>query len=292
MKRKEYMSALKKYPVAVQLYSLREEAKRIGYIKVLERVSEYGYSAVEFAGFYDKKPREIRKALDDLGLTSSSAHGAVPTNANVAQIVDAAKEIGYKWHVTGFEEKLLTGESDCRKKAELLQAGAEILKKEGLRLAYHNHWWEFDKKFNGKYPHQIIMENAPDVYAQVDTYWAAVGGANVPEITRQLKTRIPMLHVKDGPINKEQPMTAVGEGKMDWKPVMSAINENILEWLIVELDWCATDMFEAVRKSVIYLVNNGFGRARDSKQHLVPALHSGQKHLGAFIPHRSVHQRY
>lgn len=68
---------------------------------------------------------------------------------------------------------------------------------------------------------------------------------------------------KDGPINREQPMTAVGDGKMDWQTVIGAVNENVLEWLIVELDQCATDMFEAVRKSVRYLVANGFGRARD-----------------------------
>jgi len=254
---------VKKIPVSLQLYSLREEAKKYGYIEILRKVSEYGYPAVEFAGFYEKKPAEIRKALDDFCLKVSSCHGAVPKSDNIAAIVDAAKELGCRWHVTGFGPDSFTSEDDCKKNAAILQEGAAALKKEGIGLAMHNHWWEFDKKFNGKYPHQIVMDAAPDVYAQLDTYWTAVGGANVPEIIRQISKRIPLLHIKDGPINREQPMTAAGEGKMDFPKIINAANENVLEWLIVELDRCATDMFEAVRKSISYLVNNGFGRARD-----------------------------
>ena len=41
---------------AVQLYSLRELAKREGAEAVLRTVSEAGYDGVEFAGFYDLSP--------------------------------------------------------------------------------------------------------------------------------------------------------------------------------------------------------------------------------------------
>lgn len=250
---------MKKYPVSVQLYSLREAVEQIGAGKVLQKVAECGYAAVEFAGFYEKTPREIKRVLDDLGLQASSAHGPLPSADNIAQIVDSAKELGYRWHVTGFGPDSFGSGDDCRKNADGLQAGALLLKKEGLRLAYHNHWWEFDRKFNNQYPHQILMESAPDLYAQLDTYWAAVGGVNVPKIISQLNQRIPLLHIKDGPINKDQPMTSVGDGKMVWEPIIRAAHENILEWLIVELDHCATDMLAAVKKSLLYLAQQGFG---------------------------------
>lgn len=253
---------MKKVPVSLQLYSLREEAKKYGYIEILKKVSGYGYPAVEFAGFYEKTPQEIRKVLDDLNLKASSCHGAIPKSDNIAKIVDTAKELGYQWHVTGFGANSFNSEDDCKKNAAILQEGALALKKEGIKLAMHNHWFEFDKKFNGKYPHEIVMDSAPDIYAQLDTYWVAVGGANVPEVIKKINKRIPLLHIKDGPINLEQPMTAVGEGQMDWKTIISTADENVLEWLIVELDRCATDMFAAVRKSVSYLVDNGFGLAR------------------------------
>jgi len=42
-------------------------------------------------------------------------------------------------------------------------------------------------------------------------------------------------------------MVAVGEGKMDVAGIVQAGTS--AEWLVVELDRCATDMLEAVRKS-------------------------------------------
>lgn len=253
---------MKNIPVSAQLYSLREEAKKLGYIEVLKKVAGYGYPAVEFAGLFGEKPGEIRKVLDGLGLKVSSAHGAVPTKENAAEIGDAAGALGYKWHVSGFGPKQFATEDDCKKTAEQFQAGALALKKEGLKFAVHNHYWEFDHKFNGKYPHEIMMELAPDVYAQIDTYWTAVGGANAAETVRKNARRAPLLHIKDGPLDKNLPMTAVGAGKMEWKPVLEAVDEKTIEWLIVELDCCATDMFEAVHKSLRYLVDNGFGCER------------------------------
>lgn len=254
---------MKKYPVSVQLYSLREEVKQSGYVEIFKKVAEFGYVAVELGDLYGKKPAEIKKALDDLGLKVSSNHGAVPKSDNIAQIVDTAKELGYHWHVTGFSRDSFADEEACLKTAEIMQAGAIALKKHGVKLAMHNHAWEFNKKINGRYPHQIVMDAAPDLHAQIDTYWAAAGGANVPEVIKKISSRVPLLHIKDGPMNKEQPMTAVGEGKMDFLPIIESADENILEWLIVEIDRCAGDMCEAVRKSLRYLADNRFGLARE-----------------------------
>jgi len=65
-----------------------------------------------------------------------------------------------------------------------------------------------------------------------------------------------LLHLKDGPGNKEEPMTAVGGGIMDWPAVIGAAADTT-EWVIVELDSCATDMTEAVAESYRYLTENG-----------------------------------
>ena len=37
-----------------------------------------------------------------------------------------------------------------------------------------------------------------------------------------LGSRVPLVHIKDGPAVKDQPMTAVGEGIIDWAPVIRA----------------------------------------------------------------------
>lgn len=250
----------KPYPVSVQLYSLRSEAEK-DFPAVLKKLSAFGYAGVEFAGFHKHGPKELRSILDDLNLKTPSIHGAFPTQENLKEIVETAHVLGYRWHVTGYGPDRFTSLDGCMKAAQEFQSAAEMLKKEGLTFGMHNHWWEFDHKFNGKTPHQILMENAPDLVAEIDTYWVKVGGEDPAGVIRDLKGRTPLLHIKDGPLDRNKAMTAVGQGKMDWKSVLAAADESV-KWLVVELDRCDTDMTKAVEDSLAYLVKNGYGRVK------------------------------
>jgi sugar phosphate isomerase/epimerase len=69
-----------------------------------------------------------------------------------------------------------------------------------------------------------------------------------------------LLHIKDGDFNPERTMTAVGDGEMNFPHVLEAMNPNVTQWLVVELDNCKTDMFEAVEKSYNYLTQNGLAK--------------------------------
>lgn len=239
-------------PVALQLYTLRDAAAK-GFPAVLEKTASFGYCAVEFAGLHGMAPQAVRRILDDLGLIACSNHGPMPDKNNLQELVDQAKALGYQWNVTSIGPDRFADEAATRRTAEALQEAAELLKAHGLRMAYHNHWWEFDKQFGGKTPHEILMEQAPSLYAQLDTYWAQVGGQDAADVVRRLGNRAPLLHIKDGPAVRDQPMTAVGAGKMDWQAVFAAADAT-LQWPIVELDSCATDMLEAARESARYLV--------------------------------------
>jgi hypothetical protein len=57
-------------------------------------------------------------------------------------------------------------------------------------------------------------------------------------------------------------MTAVGEGVMDIAGALQA--SEVPEWHIVELDRCATDMFEAVEKSHEWLVGKGLSHGQEA----------------------------
>lgn len=247
-------------PISLQLYSLREEAKD-GFPAVLKTVADMGYVGVEFAGLHDMKPAEVKKILDNLGLKASSTHGAFPAKENVSEIVETAKTFGYTRHISGF------GPDDCATlettlaAAKRAQAAADLLKGTGVTFGLHNHWWEFDKEFNGKTPHDVLMENAPGVFAEVDTYWVAVGGPDAAKVVKKLGARAPLLHIKDGPMVRDKAMTAVGAGGMDWKAVIGAAADST-EWLVVELDSCDTDMAVACAESCRYLTSNGLAKGR------------------------------
>ena len=62
-----------KFPVAIQVYSVRKEAENNLY-GTLKQIKAMGYDGVEFAGLYGHKPEEIREMCADIGLTPISAH--------------------------------------------------------------------------------------------------------------------------------------------------------------------------------------------------------------------------
>ena len=98
----------------------------------------------------------------------------------------------------------------------------------------------------------------PAVLLEVDTYWAAVGGQDVPALLGRLGDRVRYLHVKDGPVTRDDPMTAVGTGRMPVAEILAACPS--AEWHVVELDRCATDMLTAVRDSLAWLAGHDLAK--------------------------------
>ena len=114
---------------------------------------------------------------------------------------------------------------------------------------------------DGKSAHALLFELLePEVFAEVDLYWAKVGGADPTEVLTQLGQRARFLHVKDGPADSpKSSMTAVGSGTMDFPPILEA--GSAAEWHIVELDRCETMRAPAMPRVVATLVTPTTRRA-------------------------------
>jgi sugar phosphate isomerase/epimerase len=140
--------------------------------------------------------------------------------------------------------------------ARELNEGAAKAADYGLRFGYHNHWFELESVVSGKTGLEVLADALEEkVILEVDTYWAAVGGQDVPELLTRLGDRVRYLHVKDGPVTRDDPMTAVGQGRMPVADILAAAPQ--AEWHVVELDRCATDMLTAVRESLEWLAGQG-----------------------------------
>jgi sugar phosphate isomerase/epimerase len=243
-------------PISLQLYSLREEAKQ-DHIAVLKSVAEMGYKGVEPAGLYGMEPAEFRKVVEDLGMVVSSSHGPWPTPDSLNEAVDVVSALGADIVVCGYGPDQFKDLDTVKETAAKTNEMVEGLKGTGIDLALHNHYWEFDQ-LGGRLIYDIFMELVPGVKCEIDTYWAANFGANDPaEQVAKYKDRSPLLHIKDGPLVKDQSHTAVGAGKIDVPAVIAAADEDVLQWVVVELDNCDTDMTQAVAESCAYLVANG-----------------------------------
>jgi len=242
-------------PIALQLYTVREEAAR-DLPGVLRRVAEIGYKGVELAGLHGRKPAEVAAMIRDLGLQISSSHTSLPTPENLQEILEAELALGNRRIICGFWKDEFASVDACKETADRFNQAAELVKPYGLSIGLHNHWWEF-YKVNGRYPYEIVLEQSPGIFGQFDVYWAAYAGADPAEMVARFKSRLPLLHIKDGTLGKDAPHTAVGDGALDMPAIIRSADPNILEWLVVELDECATDMFEAVERSYDYLTSTG-----------------------------------
>jgi sugar phosphate isomerase/epimerase len=254
-------------PLALQLYSLREDAAQ-DFPKVLETVAEMGYRGVEFAGLHDHDPEEIAKLVADLGMEAVSAHMGAATEENVNEIADTAKALGLRHVVAGGGPPDFESEDTIGALAQRLETSARLLEPHGLGMGCHNHWWEFDHEVAGRCPHDILMAETEKLFAQLDVYWAAFGGHDPVEVIQRNVGRVNLLHIKDGDLVRNEegrpanPHTAVGAGKVDIPAVVAAGEAAGTEWLIVELDHCATDMEEAVRESAAYMLSSGLAEGR------------------------------
>jgi sugar phosphate isomerase/epimerase len=242
-------------PPALQLYSVREllPGDRAG---VLARIAAFGYGAVELFDVLTDTDG-LHADLTAAGLTVSSVH-AIPAGDQAEAIAAAVATLGTDTIIVPYQPPERFADADSvRALAGELNEMAAWAAGHGLRLGYHNHDFELSSRIGGRPALEVLADQLQDaVILEVDTYWAAVGGQDVPELLRRLGDRVRYLHVKDGPIvNREDFMTAVGAGRMPVAQVLAASPS--AAWHVVELDRCATDMMTAIGDSLAWLIARG-----------------------------------
>jgi len=248
-------------PISIQLYTLRDESAK-DFRGVIERVAKIGYVGVEPAGLYGMEPAAFRSLIEDLGMRVSSTHvqGRVDGD-DLDRIADEAAAIGAPYLVVPFAppEKFTTADGAVSI-AQRISRAVGAAEARGMKLAYHNHYFEF-VDVDGRSSFDVFVEALdPKVLLEIDIYWAQTGGVDPAALVKSLGPRVPLLHVKDGPCTTEDAMVAVGDGKVDVSGVLGA--NDAVEWHIVELDRCDTDMWDAVQGSYDYLTSNGLSEGR------------------------------
>ncbi len=237
--------------IALQLHTLREELAR-NFEETLAFVASCGYAAVETAALHGRSAAEFRRALDAAGLALCSAHG-MPFGPDAARALDDAEALGAELVVVPFAHPdRFASAGGVGALAGELNGAAALAMRRGLRLGYHNHFWEWRALEDGRPAFDALIERLdPAVELEIDVYWAKTAGRDPAAEIAKHGARVTRLHLKDGPADKpESAMTALGEGVVDLAAAMRAAKR--AEWHVVELDRCATNMREAVRRSAAW----------------------------------------
>ena len=259
-----------KRALGVQLYSLRSYAEK-DFVSVLKKVAEIGYQVVEPAGFWNLSPAEFKKIIDDLGLKILSSHSPWARKLDdVAPIVETMGILGLKNCVCGYgpddfkdlDAIKRTAENTCQ-----LQAAFES---QGITLFQHNHYWEFER-LDGRYKYDIYRELCPKVKFEIDCFWSTNKGAEDPvAILKQYAADTVLIHMKDGVCRQETANAGMKNGLLDMKVDLMPLGTGTLPipelvkampeqvpTIIVELDYCVIEMWQAIEQSYRYMVDNG-----------------------------------
>ncbi len=260
---------------SVQLYTLRD-AMAADLAGTVARVREIGYRLVEPYAF-DRNADQLARALTDAGVTAPTGHATVIDREDPAAVFDAAALLGMDVVIDPFvpTDRWQTAD-DARRIAERVNTLAEQAKAHGLRFGYHNHQWEFTNRVDGRPVYDLFVEElAPEVVLEVDTFWATVGGADVPAVLRSLGDRVVAIHVKDGQVTGDiatalpsaqsaldvpdalraafENQTPAGQGDVDVPAILAAAPRALR---VVEFDSYRGDVFEGIAQSLAWLTEN------------------------------------
>jgi sugar phosphate isomerase/epimerase len=241
--------------LGLQLYTVRSLMEN-DVASTLQAVADAGYDEVETAGLFGLPAPAFRVLMDRAGLVSPAGH--VPIEAlrrEAATVFAAAETLGQRWVVVpwlGEGDRTVDGYRTVA--ADLNRFGARA-RERGLRMAYHNHDFEFEALPGGERGWDILVDGTdPDlVDIELDIYWASAAGQDPLAIFERHPGRFPLWHLKDMATRQGTPaQTSVGQGEIDFPRLFAHAGQAGLRHGFVEEDNPA-DPLASIRASHDYL---------------------------------------
>jgi sugar phosphate isomerase/epimerase len=256
-------------PLSVQLYSLRDAARQ-DFDKVLQWVADVGYKGVEPAGMWDMRPSEFKKRVNDLGLELYSSHTPWARSGNLGECMEIASILGIDKIVCGYGPNEFKDMDAIKATAEATNRMQAVLARNGFTLFQHNHDFEF-QRLDGRVKYEIYRELCPNLKFQIDCFWSTNRGQEDPvAMLKSFAADTILLHMKDGVtlqevsgdkmvdgfLDRKVEMRALGQGDLPIRELIATMPDSV-ETVIVELDYCNTDMFDAIAESYRFMTSNG-----------------------------------
>ena len=260
--------------ISVQLWTVKDKLAE-DLDGTLARIAELGFSTVEAFDFVARAD-EFAAAFERHGLSARSGHTSLASDAlnpfdptapappDLDAVFAAAKKLGMTTVIDPFvaPDRWTTIEA-VTDTANRLNEAAAAAAAHGITVGYHNHNQEFQNTIDGRFAFEVFVELLdPAVVIELDLYWAAAGGADVPALVAALGERLVAVHVKDGTLDpapgletKPTDQVPAGTGVVPLSASLDAAEH--LQLAIVEFDAYSEDIFEGVATSYAFLSARG-----------------------------------
>ncbi len=229
------------WPVALQLYSVREQAEA-DLRGVLKEVAGWGYDGVEFAGLYGHAADEVRAWLDEFGLKCEGAHMKMDTLEDEARFesLDDMKILGGTYIIVPWllPEKRNTTAAALASAEWFTELHDDVVTW-GFFAGFHFHQTDLDPLEEGggfeSSAWHVIARNTPDTFImQYDTANGMAGGLDAAAPLRELPGRTASLHLKSYAKEGHGKSVIGPDDDVPWREVLDAARTAGTEWLVIE----------------------------------------------------------
>ena len=252
--------------IGAQLYTVRDYCQTLdGFAHTLAKVADIGYTAVQISGCCVYEPQWLKEQLDKNKLTCHLTHIEMediirdPDQLVADHNVYGCKHIGIGYMPPEYRGDIKKVEEFCSK----FDVAAKRIRELGSKLMYHNHWFEYDDRGDGKNYMEMIADRFPasDMGFTLDTYWVEFAGYDLVSEINRLSGRLPCVHLKDLEVLPDgtKRYCPVGSGTINFEKALKAFDAAGTQFAFVEQDKCfGADPFECLKKSYDYLYSLGY----------------------------------
>jgi sugar phosphate isomerase/epimerase len=259
----------KNKPVGLQLYTLRDQVGK-DLKGTIARVAQIGYTDVETFGYtagkyFGLSVADFAALLKQNNLRSPSGHYVLSdylskgNEDELKKAVEDSRPLSHDYFTIPFlPETLRTSLDDYKKIADLLNKAGEVVKAAGMKLAYHNHNFEFKDWGDGKTGFDIMLTQTDPalVNFEMDIFWVTKANADPIKLIQAHPGRFQMWHVKDMDNTDQRTFTEVGTGIINYKEIFKYQKLSGMKHFFVEQDQIKIDPYESITKSYEYIENN------------------------------------
>jgi sugar phosphate isomerase/epimerase len=227
------------YRISFQLYSARKFPPVEGQLEALAAI---GFDAVEpYRGAYDGDVAGFRKKLDAVGLACPTAHMPLDQlDADRSATIGQAQTLGLETVVVPHiaADKRPADAAGWKAIGARLTGHAAALAEKGLKLAWHNHDFEYRSLPDGTRPIDHLI-GAAGVFFEPDIGWIVRAGKQVADEIAKFPGKVAAFHVKDvapAGVTKDDGWTDIGAGTVDWRGLWPTISSSGANLLVLEND--------------------------------------------------------
>ena len=243
--------------VGIQLYSLRDDAKR-DLERTLADIAAIGYRDVEMLGSFNNfgvPPARLREILDRNGLRAPSTHVSGNALDDLDRQIEEAQTLGHQYIIVA--SLPIRGQptlDDYRRWADRLNESGQRALRRGVRIGFHNHANDL-APIDGMVPYDLLVERTDPsvVRLQLDTGNLAMAGRDPLEYMRRYGSRYWSFHIKDVPRLGATSDTELGKGVIDFRRLLASIDDIDEKLLFVEQETYPGTPLESMRRDYAYI---------------------------------------